>query len=95
MPAVTTTTNGHRPDARDRLEYFRTYSKGRRADIQAKLGKWQNRKHRCPSCGGELTVGQMDGGKSKMCSPISPADLATARCPRWRTGKHYRLRYKG
>ena len=81
-------------DSRDRLEYFRTYSKGRRSDIAAKLQKWQARKHRCPTCKGELTLGQMDGGKSKQCCPTSPADLAAARCPRWRTAKHYTLRYR-
>ena len=79
---------------RDRGEYFREYAKGRRADIQAKLVKWQTRKHRCPDCKGILTVGQMDG-KSKQCCPTTPADLAAARCPRWRQGKHYVLRYKG
>ena len=93
MPSVTS-TNGHKPAARDRLQYFKEYSKGRRADIRAKLVKWQGRKHRCPDCKGELTVGQMDGGLTKMCCPTTPADLAAARCPRWRQGKHYTLRYK-
>lgn len=92
MPEITT-TNGHKPDTRDRAEYFRTYSTTRRADIAAKLQKWQARKHRCPSCKGELTLGKLDG-KSKMCCPTTPADLAAARCPRWRQGKHYTLRYK-
>ena len=90
-----TTTNGHRPDTRDRVEYFRTYSHDKRKDVKAKLEKWQRRKHSCPACKGELTVGSLDGGKSKMCCPISPADLATARCSRWRTATHYRLDYKG
>ena len=82
------------PTTTDRREQMREYSAKGRADLKAKLSKWQARKHRCPTCKGELHLGTLDGGKSKECCPYSAADLATRRCPRWLEGKHYRLEYK-
>ena len=89
-----TNTNGHKTDTRDRAEYFREYNHDRRADVKAKLAKWQGRKHRCPTCKGDLSLGRLDG-KTKQCVPGSEAELQTGRCPRWRTADHYRLVYKG